>query len=83
MQCEFSAKVRSSIDEWKTTPWRQIDVEGMDIELKKFAKDIRGLDKEMRPWHVEFLSLIGNIKNLSSLLSNPQTESDHASSRQQ
>ncbi|KAG8040920.1 hypothetical protein G9C98_001908, partial [Cotesia typhae] len=33
--------VRSSIEGWKTTPWRKIDVENMDIECKKFAKEIR------------------------------------------
>ena len=34
--------VRHCIDNWKTTPWRNIDVESMDIECKKFAKDLRG-----------------------------------------
>lgn len=34
--------VRSSIEGWKTTPWRKVDVENMDIECKKFAKEIRG-----------------------------------------
>jgi dynein heavy chain len=34
--------VRSSIEGWKITPWRKIDVENMDIECKKFSKDIRG-----------------------------------------
>lgn len=29
------------MDYWKTTPWREVDVENMDIECKKFAKDIR------------------------------------------
>ena len=37
--------VRSSIEGWKTTPWRKIDVENMDIECKKFAKEIRGEKK--------------------------------------
>lgn len=36
--------VRSSIEGWKTTPWRKIDVENMDIECKKFAKEIRGFN---------------------------------------
>ena len=30
--------IRTSIDEWKTTPWVEIDVENMDMECKKFAK---------------------------------------------
>jgi len=34
--------VHSCINDWKTTPWRKVDVENMDIECKKFAKEIRG-----------------------------------------
>lgn len=45
--------VRSSINGWKTTPWRKIDVENMDIECKKFAKEIRG---ELMCWY--YLSII-------------------------
>jgi dynein heavy chain len=30
--------VRTSIDEWKTTAWCNIDVENMDMECKKFSK---------------------------------------------
>ena len=30
--------VRTSIDEWKTTAWKDIDVENMDMECKKFSK---------------------------------------------
>ena len=33
--------VKTSVDEWKTTPWKDIDVENMDMECKKFSKDIR------------------------------------------
>ena len=32
---------RTSIEEWKTTVWSNIDVENMDMECKKFAKVIR------------------------------------------
>lgn len=42
--------MQTCIEDWKTTPWRKIDVENMDIECKKFAKDVRLLDKEMRNW---------------------------------
>ena len=55
--------VRTSIDEWKTTLWIHIDVENMDMECKKFAKDIRGLDKEMRQWHA-FTGLEMTVKNM-------------------
>jgi dynein heavy chain len=34
--------VKTNVEDWKTTPWRKIDVENMDIECKKFAKEIRG-----------------------------------------
>lgn len=40
--------VKSSIEGWKTTPWRKIDVENMDIECKKFSKEIRG--KPLHQW---------------------------------
>eukprot|EP00058_Branchiostoma_floridae_P010281 XP_002595769.1 hypothetical protein BRAFLDRAFT_200305 [Branchiostoma floridae] len=42
--------VKTSFDDWKKTPWLEINVENMEIDCKKFAKDIRGLDKEMRAW---------------------------------
>ena len=32
--------IRTSIEEWKTTVWSNIDVENMDMECKKFAKVI-------------------------------------------
>ena len=59
--------VRTSFDEWKTTPWVQIDVENMDMECKKFAKDIRGLDKEMRTWNA-YIGLETTVKNMLTSL---------------
>lgn len=59
--------MRTSIEDWKTTPWRKIDVENMDIECKKFAKDIRLLDKEMRPWDT-YITLEGTVKNMLTSL---------------
>lgn len=40
--------VESSMAAWRTTPWRDIHVEDMELECKRFSKDIRGLDKEVR-----------------------------------
>ena len=40
--------VQTSIEDWKTTKWQQINVEQMETDCKKFAKDIRLLDKEVR-----------------------------------
>lgn len=59
--------VDSRINDWQTTKWRDINVENMDIECKKFAKDIRNLDKEMRAWDA-FIGLDNRVKNtLTSL----------------
>ena len=74
--------VRTSIDEWKTTLWTDIDVENMDMECKKFGKDIRGLDKEMRQWNA-YNGLELTVKNmLTSLravgeLQNPSIRDRH------
>ncbi|XP_076032504.1 dynein heavy chain at 93AB [Oratosquilla oratoria] len=74
--------VRACIEHWKKTPWREIDVENMDIECKKFAKDIRALDKEMRSWDA-YVQLDSTVKNmLTSLravaeLQNPSLRERH------
>jgi len=39
--------VKTSIEDWKTTKWANINVEQMELDCKKFAKDIRALDKEV------------------------------------
>ena len=64
---DYTFLVRTSIEEWKTTPWKDIDVENMDMECKKFAKDVRGLDKAMRSWHV-YLGLETTVKNMLTSL---------------
>eukprot|EP00064_Thunnus_orientalis_P003474 superscaffoldBa00000283_g3483 len=55
--------VESSMAAWKTTPWREIHVEDMELECKRFSKDIRGLDKEVRAWEA-FTGLDSRVKNL-------------------
>ena len=59
--------VKTAIDEWKLTLWTNIDVENMDMECKKFAKDIRGFDKEMREWNL-FKGLETTVKNMLTSL---------------
>ncbi|XP_071447818.1 dynein beta chain, ciliary [Hetaerina americana] len=59
--------VQTSIEDWKLTPWRKIDVENMDIECKKFAKEIRALDKEMRGWDT-YTTLEATVKNMLTSL---------------
>ncbi|XP_071954573.1 dynein beta chain, ciliary-like [Antedon mediterranea] len=59
--------VRSSIDDWKTTLWQEINVEQMEMDCKKFAKDIRSLDKEMRAWDA-YGGLDSTVKNMLTSL---------------
>ncbi|XP_065591374.1 dynein axonemal heavy chain 17 isoform X2 [Cyrtonyx montezumae] len=59
--------VNTSISDWKTTRWKDINVEQMDVDCKKYAKDIWGLDKEMRSWDV-FTGLDSTMKNMITSL---------------
>lgn len=59
--------VRSSIDQWKTTPWKKIDVDAMEMECKKFAKEIRTMDKDIRGWDA-YIQLEGTVKNMLTSL---------------
>lgn len=59
--------VRSCIDEWRTTPWKKIDVEAMEMECKKFGKEIRAMDKELRGWDV-YIQMESTIKNILTSL---------------
>lgn len=42
--------VMGTIEFWKKSPWKKIDADGMDQECKRFTKDLRQLDKDMRSW---------------------------------
>ncbi|XP_041843992.1 dynein heavy chain 11, axonemal [Melanotaenia boesemani] len=64
--------VHSSVENWTMTKWRQINVEQMDLELRRFAKvrsptDIRKLDKDARMWDV-YTGLDLYVKNLLTSL---------------
>ena len=59
--------VQTSIEDWKTTPWKEINVEQMEMDCKKFAKDIRALDKEMRAWDT-YTGVEGVVKNMLTSL---------------
>ncbi|XP_024861684.2 dynein heavy chain 9, axonemal isoform X1 [Kryptolebias marmoratus] len=59
--------VESSMAAWQTTPWREINVENMELECKRFSKDIRGLDKEVRLWEA-FTGLDSRVKNILTSL---------------
>ena len=64
---DLSYVIRSSVDNWKTTHWKEIDVERMEIECKHFAKNIRGLDKEMRAWDA-YIGLDASVRDLLTSL---------------
>ena len=59
--------VQSSFSDWKTTLWSDINVENMELDCKKFVKDIRGLDKESRAWDA-FTGLESSVKNMVTSL---------------
>ncbi|XP_047455882.1 dynein axonemal heavy chain 11 [Mugil cephalus] len=59
--------VQSSVENWTMTKWRQINVDQMDAELRRFAKDMRKLDKEARLWDV-YSGLDLYVKNLLTSL---------------
>ncbi|CAH1795230.1 unnamed protein product [Owenia fusiformis] len=59
--------VRSSIEDWEKTPWLEINVEQMEMDCKKFAKDIRSLDKEMRAWD-SYSGVENQVKNMLTSL---------------
>ena len=59
--------VQSTFSDWNTTLWKDINVENMEMECKKFVKDIRSLDKEMRAWDC-FGGLDSGVKNMVTSL---------------
>lgn len=59
--------VRSSFADWNKTLWSDINVENMEMDCKKFVKDIRTLDKEMRAWNA-FTGLDSTVKNMVTSL---------------
>uniref|UniRef100_A0A3P8NT94 Dynein axonemal heavy chain 11 n=1 Tax=Astatotilapia calliptera TaxID=8154 RepID=A0A3P8NT94_ASTCA len=59
--------VFTSIEDWTKTPWKEINVEQMDMELRRFAKEMKMLDKEVRVWDV-YMGLESTVKNLLTSL---------------
>ncbi|CAL8367474.1 unnamed protein product [Boreogadus saida] len=59
--------VKTSIEEWTKTPWKEINVEQMDMELRRFAKEMKTLDKEVRVWNV-YAGLEATVKNMLTSL---------------
>uniref|UniRef100_A0A8C0RAY7 Dynein axonemal heavy chain 9 n=1 Tax=Canis lupus familiaris TaxID=9615 RepID=A0A8C0RAY7_CANLF len=74
--------VTSSIRAWETTLWKEVNIEVLDGECKRFARHIRNLDKEVRAWDA-FTGLESMVLNtLTSLravaeLQNPAVRERH------
>jgi dynein heavy chain, axonemal len=64
---DFVLAIESCIEDWKKTPWKKINVEEMEQEIKKYGKDLRSLDKDMRGW-APYLHLDSLLKNLMTSL---------------
>ena len=60
---DLATLVKSSIEDWTKTLWSDINVEQMDMDCKRFAKEIRSMDKEVRAWDV-FTGLDSTVKNM-------------------
>ena len=59
--------VLTSMEEWKKTLWKDINVENMENDTKRFAKEIRTINKEARGWDV-FCGLETEVKNMITSL---------------
>ena len=59
--------VLGSMQDWKSTLWTEINIENMETDTKRFAKDIRSIDKEARSWDV-FSGLETEVKNMITSL---------------
>lgn len=79
---DFFHIVSSCVDDWKMTAWKKINVEDMEAECKRFSKDMRNFDRDMKVLkpYIETEALIKNL--LTSLraileLQNPAIRERH------
>uniref|UniRef100_A0A3P9GZT6 Dynein, axonemal, heavy chain 11 n=1 Tax=Oryzias latipes TaxID=8090 RepID=A0A3P9GZT6_ORYLA len=52
---------------WSIIKWRQINVDQIDAEVRKFARDLQKLDKDARTWDV-YTGLELHVRNMQTLL---------------
>ncbi|XP_023241616.1 dynein beta chain, ciliary-like, partial [Centruroides sculpturatus] len=60
---KYTLELNDIFQTWKKTPWLKVVVEDMDLECKKFNKEIRFMDKEIKGWDV-YKDLEAKIKNM-------------------
>lgn len=64
---DFAYSIQHSIDAWKLSPWKSIDIESMDAECKEFGRQLRMLDKDARSWD-PYIKAEADLKNLMTSL---------------
>ncbi|XP_034948410.1 dynein beta chain, ciliary-like [Chelonus insularis] len=64
---DYVIVIKTSLKAWNNTPWKKIDVEGMDHECKRLIKELRLLDKECRIWKL-YTYIENEVKNMMSSL---------------
>ncbi|TPP62234.1 Dynein beta chain ciliary [Fasciola gigantica] len=64
---DYIYSILHSITYWTYSPWRTVNVDQLDLDCKKFAKDLRALDKEMRSWDA-YLGIEDKVKNMLTSL---------------
>ncbi|XP_060103688.1 dynein axonemal heavy chain 11 [Heteronotia binoei] len=64
---DINVYITSTINDWTKSPWREISMDQMDVELRRFAKEMWSLDKEVRSWNV-YIGLELTIKNMLTSL---------------
>ena len=60
---DFIFMVKNSFENWKETLWREINGELLEAECKKFYKELRMFEKDVRVWDV-YLGIDNVIKNM-------------------
>eukprot|EP00163_Fabomonas_tropica_P031151 TRINITY_DN730_c1_g2_i2.p1 TRINITY_DN730_c1_g2~~TRINITY_DN730_c1_g2_i2.p1 ORF type:complete len:4514 (+),score=1634.66 TRINITY_DN730_c1_g2_i2:234-13775(+) len=64
---DMIAAILSQLNEWKETPWEEVDTEDMELACRNFAKDIKGLDKRIRIYN-GYVGLESYVKNFLTTL---------------
>lgn len=67
MRSFIMPQVKGYMDAWSRTPWKDVHVDDMVRDTKKYAKDIKGLDNEVKLWDA-FKGLENMVKNIVTSL---------------
>ncbi|XP_078035559.1 dynein beta chain, ciliary-like isoform X9 [Augochlora pura] len=59
--------ISTSLNEWKKTTWKKLDIEWMDQECKKILRELRQLDKDVRGWKL-YTDIEAQVRNMMASL---------------